>query len=132
MNLNKCMIIGNLGKDPEEKISSNGNSFVKFSVATGEEWTDKSGDTKKRVQWHNVVCFKKLADICIKYLSKGSKVYVEGKMRTSTWETDEGEKKSINQIVAYNVLFLTPKDKEGDVDGDRETKTYTKDEGLPF
>ena len=87
--LNKVMLIGNLGRDPEIRYSQQGLAIVNFSLATSEQWTDKtSGDRQEKTEWHNIVVFGKQAETCEKYLSKGSQIYVEGKLQTSTYEKD--------------------------------------------
>jgi len=88
-SLNKVMLIGNLGKDPESKFLPNGDAVVNFSIACSESWKDKNtGEKVEKTEWINVVAFRKLAEICGKWLTKGSKVYVEGKYQTRKWEKD--------------------------------------------
>ena len=90
--INKVMLIGNLGRDPETRYAQNGSAVTRFSIATSESWKDRtSGEQQERTEWHNVVCFARLAEIAGEYLRKGSKVYIEGSLRTSSWEAN-GEK----------------------------------------
>ena len=104
--LNKIQIIGRLGQDVEVKYAQSGTAVANFSVATSEEWTDKqSGQKQERTEWHKIVCFGKLAEICGKYLSKGRQCYVEGKLQTSSYEKD-GQTHYSTKIVADNVIFL--------------------------
>lgn len=112
--LNKVMLIGNLGKDPEIRYSQQGTAVVKFSIATSEQWTDKNtGNRQEKTEWHNIVVFGKQAEICEKYLSKGSKVYVEGRLQTSTYEKD-GQTRYFTEIVVANFQFLdSKKDSQG-------------------
>lgn len=103
--INKAIIVGSLGKDPEITYTSDGNAVCKFSIATSESWTDKSGQKRESTEWHNIVVFGKLAENCAEYLTKGSKAYVEGKLKTSSWEKD-GHKFYKTEIVAKHVEFL--------------------------
>jgi len=104
--LNKVMLIGNLGRDPEIRYSQQGLAVVNFSLATSEQWTDKtSGDRQEKTEWHNVVVFGKQAETCEKYLSKGSQIYIEGRLQTSTYEKD-GQTHYITKVVVSNFLFL--------------------------
>ncbi|OGQ92408.1 MAG: single-stranded DNA-binding protein [Deltaproteobacteria bacterium RIFOXYC2_FULL_48_10] len=104
--LNKVMLIGNLGRDPEIRYSQQGLAVVNFSLATSEQWTDKtSGDRQEKTEWHNVVVFGKQAETCEKYLSKGSQIYIEGKLQTSTYEKD-GQTHYMTKVVASNFMFL--------------------------
>jgi len=87
--INKVILIGNLGRDPETRYMQNGNAVTNFSIATSETWRDKSSNEKQeRTEWHNIVCFAKLGEIAGEYLKKGSKVFIEGSLRTSSWEAD--------------------------------------------
>lgn len=98
-SLNKVTIIGNLGKDPDIRTTQSGDKVANFSVATTEKWNDKNtGEKKESTEWHNVVIFGKLADVCENYLKKGSKVYLEGKLKTRSWEQD-GQKKYMTEVV---------------------------------
>jgi single-strand DNA-binding protein len=104
--LNKVMLIGNLGRDPEIRYSQQGLAIVNFSLATSEQWTDKtSGDRQEKTEWHNIVVFGKQAETCEKYLSKGSQIYIEGKLQTSTYEKD-GQTHYMTKVVASNFMFL--------------------------
>ncbi|MFV2091226.1 MAG: single-stranded DNA-binding protein [Pseudomonadales bacterium] len=104
--INKVILIGNLGRDPETRYSQGGNPVTNFSVATSESWRDKqSGEQQERTEWHNVVCFSRLAEIAGEYLKKGSKVYIEGSLRTSNWEQD-GQKRYRTEIMARELQML--------------------------
>lgn len=106
--LNKVMLIGRLGKDPEVRNTNSGN-VANFSMATSESYKDKTtGEKKETTEWHNIVCWNNLADIVAKYLHKGDNVYIEGKLKTETWEKD-GVKHYTTKIVASNMVMLTPK-----------------------
>ncbi len=105
-SLNKVMLIGRLGRDPEIRYSQQGTAVVNFSIATSEYWTDKNtGDRQEKTEWHNVVVFGKQAETCEKYLSKGREVYIEGKLQTSTYEKD-GQTHYPTKIVVTNFQFL--------------------------
>lgn len=103
--VNKVMIIGRLGQDPEMKAVGQGSTVTRLSVATSENWVDKGGQKQERTEWHRIVVWGKLAEICGKYLAKGRQVYVEGKLQTRSWE-DNGQKKYSTEIVASTVQFL--------------------------
>lgn len=104
--VNKVIIVGRLGKDPEMKTISQGRTVTNLTVATSENWTDKSGQKQERTEWHRIVTWDKQAENCAKYLSKGSQVYVEGRLQTRSWE-DNGVKKYATDIVASTVQFLS-------------------------
>jgi len=104
--INKVILIGNLGRDPETRYAQNGGAVTNFSVATSESWRDKaSGEQQDRTEWHNVVCFARLGEIAGEYLRKGSKVYIEGSLRTTSWEQD-GQKKYRTEIMARELQML--------------------------
>lgn len=107
--VNKVILIGNLGKDPEVKYFPNGDAFCNITIATSESWTDKqSGEKKERTEWHNAVFTKKLAEIAGQYLKKGSKVYVEGSLRTRKWEKD-GQDRYTTEVVVQDMQMLDGK-----------------------
>ena len=104
--INKVILIGNLGRDPETRYSQGGSPVTNFSVATSENWRDRqSGEQQERTEWHNVVCFGRLAEIAGEYLRKGSKVYIEGSLRTSSWE-QEGQKRYRTEVMARDLQML--------------------------
>lgn len=103
--INKVIIVGRLGADPEMKAVGQGTNVTRLSVATSENWTDKNGQKQERTEWHRVTVWGKTAEHCAKYLSKGSQVYVEGRLQTRSWE-DNGQKKYSTEIVAQTVQFL--------------------------
>lgn len=106
MNLNRAMIIGNLTRDPENRTTPNGHSVCNFSVATSSQWTDAQGQKQERTEYHSIVAWGKLADICGQYLAKGRKVYVDGRLQTREWEGQDGSKKQRTEIVAENMIIL--------------------------
>jgi len=106
--INKAILIGSLGKDPESKYSTDGLMIVNFSIATSERYKDKSGEKVDKTEWHNITAFGKLAEICANYLHKGSKVYVEGKIKTDQWEKD-GVKHYKTGIIINDMKMLDGK-----------------------
>ena len=111
--LNKVMLIGHLGKDPEIQHLEQGVTLAKFSIATSEAYTDKDGQKVTQTEWHNIVIWRNLAEIAEQFLKKGSLIYLEGKIRTRSWEDKEGNKRYSTEIVADNFTML---DKKGDAD----------------
>ena len=106
-DLNKCMFIGRLGREPELKQMPNGKAVANFSIACGQTWKDKnSGDKKERTEWVNIVAFDRLGEICGQYLTKGSQVYIEGKFTTRKWQDKEGKDRYSTEIVAENMQML--------------------------
>lgn len=104
--VNKVIIVGRLGKDPEVRTVGNGGTVAQLTVATSENWVDKEGQKQERTEWHRVVAWGKLGEICGKHLSKGRQVYVEGRLQTRSWEDQQGQKKYSTEIVASTVQFL--------------------------
>ncbi len=112
--INKVIIIGRLGNDPEVRYTPSGSPVAKFSVATSEEWKDKNtGEKKERTEWHRITAWGKLGEICGEYLSKGRQVYVEGRLQTSSYDDKEGVKRYSTEIVASDVQFLGSKESGG-------------------
>ena len=112
--LNKVIIIGRLGKEPDVKTLASGSLVANFSVATTEKWKDKSGEQNEKTEWHKCSAFGKTAEICERYLKKGSLVYVEGRLQTRSWEDDSGETKYITEIKVDKLLMLGAKEKTED------------------
>lgn len=106
MAVNKAIIIGNLGSDPELRSTPGGNSVCNFNVATNEAWTGKDNEKHERTEWHRIVVWGKTAENCAKYLTKGRQVYVEGNLQTRSWEDKDGVKRYTTEIVARDVQFL--------------------------
>lgn len=104
--VNKVIIVGRLGADPEVRTVGQGGTVTRLSVATSENWVDKEGHKQERTEWHRIVVWGKLAEICGKHLSKGRQVYVEGRLQTRSWEDQQGQKKYSTEIVANTVQFL--------------------------
>lgn len=107
--LNKAQIIGNLTRDPELKQTAGGQSVCTFGVATNRSWTDSNGTKKDEAEYHNIVAWGKLAEICGQYLKRGTKVFVEGRLQTRSWEDEGGTKHYRTEIVSNDMIILTPK-----------------------
>ena len=105
--INKAVIVGTLGKDPEIRYATNGNAIVNISVATNESWKDKNtGENIEKTEWHRIVVFGRLAEICGQYLKKGSQVYFEGKLQTRKWQDQSGQDRYSTEIVANEMQML--------------------------
>ncbi len=104
--VNKVILIGRLGADPEVRYTSNGGAVANFNMATNESWTDKSGQKQEKTEWHKIVVWGKIAEICGQYLSKGRQAYVEGRLQTREWQDKEGNKRYTTEVVAQTVQFL--------------------------
>jgi single-strand DNA-binding protein len=114
-SVNKVILIGNLGKDPEVKYTPQGTPVAKFSLATNERFKDKDGQWQDRTEWHNIVLWQRLAEIAGEYLKKGSKVYIEGRLRTDSWDDKQtGQKKYMTQIVGNDIVLLSGRGEGGD------------------
>jgi single-strand DNA-binding protein len=105
-SVNKVILVGNLAADPEIRYTGTGTAVAHFRIATNESWSGKDGNKEERTEWHRVVAWGKLGEICGEYLSKGRQVFIEGKLRTNAWETKEGEKRYSTEIHATDVVFL--------------------------
>lgn len=106
MDLNKAMIIGRLTRDPEVRTTPNGAKVASFGLATNFRWTDATGQKKEQVEYHNIVVWRKLADVVEQYLKKGSQVYVEGRLQTRTWDGQDGKKNYRTEIIVDNLIML--------------------------
>jgi single-strand DNA-binding protein len=106
MSLNKVLIIGNLGKDPEVRFTPGGRAVARFPVATSEVWSDQEGQRQERTEWHNVVVWGKQAETCGQYLSKGRQVFLEGSIRSRQYDDKDGNKRYITEVIAQRVQFL--------------------------
>ena len=110
-SVNKVMLLGNLGRDPEVRTFPNGDSVCNFSIATSTSWKDKSsGEKKEKTEWHNIVMYRKLAEIAGEYLKKGSSIFVEGSLQTRKWQTIEGQDRYTTEVVADTMQMLGGKD----------------------
>ena len=118
-SLNKVMLIGNLGKDPEIRYTQAGSAVANFSLATTDRWTDKQGNRQEKTEWHDIVAFDRLADLAQNYLKKGKSIYVEGRLQTRSWEDQQGQKRYRTEVVANVFQFLDSKSSDGDSGGSR-------------
>lgn len=106
MSVNKVILIGRLGNNPEIRYTNTGTAVANFNLATSENWNDKSGQRQERTEWHRVVVWGKLAELCEKYLSKGRQCFVEGRLQTRSWDDKDGNKRYTTEIVASTIQFL--------------------------
>lgn len=134
-SLNKVMLIGRLGADPELRYTPQGAAVTRFTLATNDSWKDKqTGELKEKTVWHKIVVWGRIAEIVSEYLSKGRQVYVEGRIDNRSWEGEDGQKKYISEIIAQRVLFLGSKGEgpsEIPADDDLSTDGIS-DEDIPF
>ncbi len=145
--VNKAILIGNLGRDPELRYTQNGQAVVNFTLATSETWNDKaSGEKVERTEWHRIVVWGRVGELCAQYLTKGRSVYVEGRIQTREWEDKEGNKRKTTEINAQQVLMLGrrgegPESGGGEIGGGGDaggesrppvTDPKTSDDDIPF
>ncbi len=136
--VNKVILVGRLGKDPEVRYTPSGAAVANFSLATSEEWKDKNtGEKQERTEWHRIVAWRRLGEICGEYLRKGSQIYIEGKLQTRSWEDRDGNKRYTTEIVAQNMQMLEAAGKGGkteSVEGSFPTEEPISipDDDIPF
>ena len=128
MSVNKVILIGRLGADPEIRYTADGQPVANFRMATSGRWTDKNGQRQERTEWHRIVAFGKLAETCGEYLTKGRLVYIEGRLQTRSYEDRDGIKRYVTEIVAQNMQMLGPKPDAGPAADDEPPP----EEDLPF
>lgn len=131
-SINKVILVGNLGRDPEVRHSQDGNKIVTFNVATSETWKDKNGERKDRTEWHRIVIFSPgLAEVAEKYLKKGSKVYIEGQLRTRKWQDASGQDKYSTEVVlsGFNAYMIMLDKTSGDVEPTEDDSMPSPDSG---
>lgn len=137
-SLNKVQLIGNLGKDPELRYTTAGVAVATFTIATNESWKDQDGNQQERTEWHTIVAWRKLAEICGEWLKKGKKVYIEGRLQTRSYDDkNTGTKKYVTEIVADNMIMLDGKPESGFTSQaqpveEHSSVTTGKDDDLPF
>jgi single-strand DNA-binding protein len=130
--VNRVILIGRLGKDPEVKYTQDGTAVAKFSIATSETWKDKnSGEKQERTEWHNIEAWRRLGEICGEYLRKGSQVYVEGKLKTESWEDRDGNKRWTTKIVAREMQMLGSKGEEGGPSNEHDGPNHSAPIDVP-
>ena len=115
-SVNKVILVGNLGADPEVRYTQNSQPVANFRIATTDVWTDREGSRQERTEWHNIVAWGKLGEICGKYLKKGKQIYVEGRLQTRQWEDKEGGKRYTTEVVA-NIMQMLGRPSEGEGGG---------------
>ena len=120
-SVNKVILIGNLGRDPEMRYATNGDAIANIAIATSEQWKDKSGEKQEKTEWHRVVFFGKLAEIVSQYLKKGSSIYLEGKLQTRKWQNKEGQDQYTTEIVGERMQMLGSKSEGGSTTQNRST-----------
>ena len=143
-DLNKVMIIGRLGKDPEMRYTPGGSPVTTFSVAAGRQWKDGNGDSREETEWFNVVTWNKLAEICNEHLRKASRVYIEGRLQTRQWQDQEGQTRYRTEVIASDMIMLDGRGpRDGAPDEDYEQRPSARgsfgrgaadigDEDIPF
>ncbi len=134
-SVNKVILLGNLGRDPELKYTPSGSAVANFTIATNETWKDKEGQKQEHTEWHRVVVWGKLAEICGEYLHKGRQVYIEGSIRTRTYKDRDGNEKSVTEVKADNMVMIGKGDGGPAKSGDRgatEKEPEYSDEDIPF
>ena len=119
-SVNKVILVGNLGRDPETRYMPEGGAITNISIATTDKWKDKAGEMQEKTEWHRVAFFGKLAEIAGEYLKKGSQVYVEGRLQTRKWQDKEGQDKYTTEVVANVMQMLGSRQGQGQGGGDRE------------
>jgi single-strand DNA-binding protein len=130
-SLNKMQVIGNLGRDPEMRYTPNGNPVTSFSIATNRAYTDSQGEKHEETEWFTVVAWNQLAELCNQYLSKGRRAYVDGRLRSSTWQGQDGQTRYRNEIIAERVLFLD-RAQGGPGSPEGEGESPLDEDSLPF
>ena len=138
--VNKAILIGNLGSDPELRYTSNGTAVASFNIATTERFKDKNGEQQERTEWHSIVCWGRMGELANEYLRKGRSVYIEGRIQTRNYEDKDGIKRYKTEIVAQQMQFLGGRGQEGSQSGRSDTSSTTPpepeipadDDDLPF
>ena len=132
MSINKVMLIGRLGQDPELKYTPSGAAVANFSLATTESWSDKSGQRQEKTEWHRIVVWGKLAELCNQYLAKGRQAFVEGSLQTRSWDDQNGQKRYMTEVVARNIQFLggQPSASNNNYQNNQQDSSSSQDSGV--
>lgn len=134
--INKAILVGRLGADPEVRYTQDGTMVTSFRLATDEQWKDKNGEKTQRTEWHRIVTFRKLAEICGNYLSKGKLVYIEGRIQTRAWDDKDGVKRYTTEIIASNMQMLERKGQDFDQAESNQAPSFsgsdTVEDDVPF
>ncbi len=131
--INKVILVGNLGKDPDMRYTAGGDAVANLSIATSESWNDnQTGEKKEKTEWHRVVFFRRIAEVCGEYLKKGSSVYIEGSLRTRDWEDDQGNKRYTTEIIGREMQMLGGRRSEDNMDQSSQMNSSSPqpEEGL--
>ena len=129
--VNKVILVGNLGSDPTVRYTPGGQAVANFNIATTERFNNKAGEREERTEWHRIVAWGKLAEICQQYLKKGKQVYIEGRLQTRQWEDQQGQKRQTTEIVASNMQMLGRVGESGGGGGDFSSQDYGSPEPAP-
>jgi len=127
-SVNKVILMGNLGRDPEVRFMPNGDAVCNFSIATTDSWKDKAGERQEKTEWHNIVMYRRLAEIAGEYLKKGRPVYLEGRLQTRKWQTKEGQDRYTTEIIADSMQMLGGRDGASSQDSQPSPQPEAKDE----
>ena len=131
--VNRVILVGRLGADPEVRYTQDGTMVTTFRMATDEQWKDKTGNREQRTEWHRIVTYRKLAEICGEYLGKGSMVFIEGRIQTRSWTDKDGNKRYSTEIIAQNMKMLDRKGKEGGEQPEfNGAEPHAPDDDVPF
>jgi single-strand DNA-binding protein len=133
-SLNKVLLIGNLGKDPEVRYTASGTAVASFSLATSEKFKNKSGEWEERTEWHNIILWGRLAEIAGEYLSKGKTVYIEGRLQTRKWQDKDGKDRYTTEIVGEKMQMLSRKEGSNreEPGQSQESPGFSEEEEIPF
>lgn len=132
MAVNKVILVGRLGKDPEAKKMANGEAVTNVTLATTENWKDKSGAKQEKTEWHNLVFYRRLAEIAGQYLAKGSQIYIEGKLQTRKWQTKEGQVRYTTEIIVSEMQMLGGKAGSQPIHSAMQAVKQSQDSDIPF
>jgi single-strand DNA-binding protein len=127
-SVNKVILMGNLGRDPEVRFMPNGDAVCNFSIATTDSWKDKAGERQEKTEWHNIVMYRRLAEIAGEYLKKGRPVYLEGRLQTRKWQTKDGQDRYTTEIIADSMQMLGGRDGAPTQDSQPSSQPEAKDE----
>ena len=127
MSVNKVILVGRLGKDPDLRYTASGTAVANFTLATSERYKDRNGESQERTEWHNIVVWRNLAEICGKYLKKGKQIYIEGKIQTRSYDDRDGNKRYITEIVVDQMQMLGRADEDGGAPSRRSEPYYQEE-----
>jgi single-strand DNA-binding protein len=133
VSVNRVILIGNLGRDPELRYTPSGQPVAKFPIATSEKWKDKDGQLQQRTDWHNIVAWGRQAEVCKEYLKKGSPIYIEGRIQSRSYDDKDGNRKYITEIVVNRIQMLGKKGEESpEVETPEPETEETEGDDIPF